>query len=676
MKQILLSLLTVLIFSGTLLAQTSQTKTKANAGRQPENGSESRSNETDEHGHHRFYKDTLLAKAGIFYDSLSLKGYRVLTTAQLQGNANYLAKFSANQTLVNSLVQDNGTRLLVNGAMSIRDSANINGLLTVGALTSLGNGLNVNGATNFNGITNLNNAVIIKGPVTANALTSLGAGLTVKGTTNFSDSVNVNGVSNLNNSVIIKGPVTANALTSLGAGLSVKGATNFSDSVNVSGTTSLNGTVIVKGPLTANALTSLGAGLNVKGTTNLSDSVNVNAPININALMSLVSGLNVTGATNLNGAVVAKGPLTANSLTSLSAGLNVKGTTNFSDSVNVNGPININTLMSLGSGLNVNGATNLNGAVVAQGPLTSNALTSLTAGLNVKGITNFSDSVNMNGPININAAMSLGSGLNVNGATNLNGTVVALGPVTVNATTNLGAGLNVNGPVVLKNGLTLQALPAGQTTDSLLTIGTDGTVKRKDASLLFNPHPSFSDLSLSGPLTGTTAQFSNGLSLGSTNSVLYQWQVAGGNPYLALSTAANANAFTLQPNGNIGIGTAAPGNYQLAVEGAVGARKLKITQASTWADYVFEPSYQLQPLPQVEAFIKEHKHLPEVPSAKEVAKNGIDMGETTVLLLKKIEELTLYMIEMKKENEEIRKENRKQHDEIELLKKQPINKGN
>jgi hypothetical protein len=577
MKQILLSLFTVWILNGVLLAQAPQPKTKTagSAGRQREKEPETGSHETGEHGRHRFYKDTLLAKAGIFYDSLSLKGYRVLTTAQLQGNANYLAKFSANQTLVNSLVQDNGSKLSVNGAVYIRDSLNINGLMTANALANLGAGLNVNGAT------------------------------------------------------------------------------------------SLNGPLIAKGPVTVNALTSLGAGLNVKGTTNLNDSVNVNGPININALMSLGSGLNVNGATNLNGTVVTKGPITANALMSLGAGLNVKGTTNLSDSVNVNGPININALMSLGSGLKVTGATNLNGSVVTQGPLTANALTSLGAGLNVKGTTNFSDSINVNGPININAAMSLGSGLNVNGATNLNGTVVALGPVTVNALTNLGAGLNVNGSVVLKNGLTLQALPAGQTTDSLLTIGADGTVKRKDASLLFNPHPSFSDITLTGPLTGTTAQFSNGFSLGSANSGVYQWKIAGSSPYLALSTAANANAFTLQPNGNIGIGTAAPGDYQLAVEGTIGARKLKVVATSPWADYVFDPAYSLRPLQEVEQFIHTYKHLPEVPTADKVKQEGVDVGETQTVLLKKIEELTLYLININKKMEALSKENEIMRQQIE-----------
>ena len=104
-------------------------------------------------------------------------------------------------------------------------------------------------------------------------------------------------------------------------------------------------------------------------------------------------------------------------------------------------------------------------------------------------------------------------------------------------------------------------------------------------------------------------------------------------------------------NGNVGIGIANPGPYKLAVEGIIGARKIKVTQANPWADYVFDSAYQLQPLTQVEQFIKTNKHLPDVPSAKEVAKDGIDVGDNQTLLLKKIEELTLYMIEMRKEIE-------------------------
>ena len=113
--------------------------------------------------------------------------------------------------------------------------------------------------------------------------------------------------------------------------------------------------------------------------------------------------------------------------------------------------------------------------------------------------------------------------------------------------------------------------------------------------------------------------------------------------------------FRMLSNGNVGIGTATPGIYKLAVEGTIGARKVRVTQLA-WADYVFEPTYQLLSLQQVEAFIKRYKHLPEVPSAKEVEENGIDIGENQTILLKKIEELTLYMIEQNKKLGTLQKE--------------------
>ncbi|MFL9485769.1 hypothetical protein ACI6Q2_23525, partial [Chitinophagaceae bacterium LWZ2-11] len=103
-------------------------------------------------------------------------------------------------------------------------------------------------------------------------------------------------------------------------------------------------------------------------------------------------------------------------------------------------------------------------------------------------------------------------------------------------------------------------------------------------------------------------------------------------------------------DGNVGIGTTNTGSNKLAVEGTIGARKLKITQITPWPDYVFDSSYVLTPLAQVEQFIKDNKHLPDVPSAKEVTDKGLDVGDNQAMLLKKIEELTLYMIEMKKEN--------------------------
>lgn len=110
--------------------------------------------------------------------------------------------------------------------------------------------------------------------------------------------------------------------------------------------------------------------------------------------------------------------------------------------------------------------------------------------------------------------------------------------------------------------------------------------------------------------------------------------------------------------GSLGIGMVNTGSHKLAVEGSIGARRVKVTQG-TWADFVFHPDYQLPSLMELEHFIKENKHLPEIPSEKEVAQDGLDLGDMNKKLLQKIEELTLYIIDLKKENaqqwEEIRK---------------------
>lgn len=109
----------------------------------------------------------------------------------------------------------------------------------------------------------------------------------------------------------------------------------------------------------------------------------------------------------------------------------------------------------------------------------------------------------------------------------------------------------------------------------------------------------------------------------------------------------------IDPFGNVGIGTTSP-TEKLSVNGNIRSKKIIVTQ-NGWSDYVFNDGYRLRPLTQVANFIKENKHLPDVPTAKEIAKDGIDVGATQAVLLKKIEELTLYIIDIKKENEQTKK---------------------
>jgi hypothetical protein len=120
----------------------------------------------------------------------------------------------------------------------------------------------------------------------------------------------------------------------------------------------------------------------------------------------------------------------------------------------------------------------------------------------------------------------------------------------------------------------------------------------------------------------------------------------------------------IDENGNVGIGTTNP-NQKLTVNGTIYGKEVKVDLSVPGPDYVFDKDYQLTSLEDIKTYIDQHKHLPEVPSAAAMEANGINLGEMNMLLLKKVEELTLYMIEqnkeitmLKKENNEIRKEMR------------------
>ena len=115
--------------------------------------------------------------------------------------------------------------------------------------------------------------------------------------------------------------------------------------------------------------------------------------------------------------------------------------------------------------------------------------------------------------------------------------------------------------------------------------------------------------------------------------------------------------------GNIGINTIPYTQYKFAVNGAAIATSFTVKANSNWPDYVFNADYQLPPLNAVKTYIGQNHHLPEIPSAAEVTKNGINLGKMDELLMKKVEELTLYLIEKDKEEKGQESKNNSQ-DEI------------
>ncbi|WP_456459765.1 hypothetical protein [Reichenbachiella sp.] len=109
----------------------------------------------------------------------------------------------------------------------------------------------------------------------------------------------------------------------------------------------------------------------------------------------------------------------------------------------------------------------------------------------------------------------------------------------------------------------------------------------------------------------------------------------------------------LRADGNVGIGTSAP-SAMLSVAGKMDAQEIEVkVDAGVVPDYVFASDYKLTTLEETASYIKENHHLPEIPSAKEMEANGMNVGEMNLLLLKKIEELTLHLIEMKAQNMEL-----------------------
>ncbi|MXV14532.1 hypothetical protein [Hufsiella ginkgonis] len=163
-----------------------------------------------------------------------------------------------------------------------------------------------------------------------------------------------------------------------------------------------------------------------------------------------------------------------------------------------------------------------------------------------------------------------------------------------------------------------------------LQVRTSGTNPGDYAALRFN----------AGGTTNLAAIYSEA----STGNFIFSQPRASGIMGFDLNSA---RIMTILNSGKVGIGTANP-DEKLTVNGKVHSTEVIVT-AVVGADFVFADDYALKPLAEVEKFVKENKHLPEIAPAAEMRNSGLQLGEMNIRLLQKVEELTLYMIEKDKE---------------------------
>lgn len=147
---------------------------------------------------------------------------------------------------------------------------------------------------------------------------------------------------------------------------------------------------------------------------------------------------------------------------------------------------------------------------------------------------------------------------------------------------------------------------------------------------------------------GTIGFISHGTTGEGINFINYDPSTASWRKTMSITNDNKVIIGNLKPTGTFA-------DYKLGVDGSIVCKRA-VVQLTNWSDFVFKPDYQLKPLNEIENFIKENGHLPDIPSESEITKVGMDVGEMNKLLLQKIEELTLHLIEIEKVNQSLQEQ--------------------
>jgi len=263
---------------------------------------------------------------------------------------------------------------------------------------------------------------------------------------------------------------------------------------------------------------------------------------------------------------------------------------------------------------------------------------------------------------------------------------MGIGTTTPTEKLTVAGNASLSGNITIGGTKTISYIPATDSTEEFLNFGLDNNINanihpiKNQCGFPHVPSSSYfsSSINLVGRANWTTSGNLNVLSMGYDGANgfidLAGENSTGGAPSLLIDyycgkdvivggqysgqgkLIATHSTYLATNDGSVGIGTTNTGSFKLAVEGKVGAREFVATLTNPFPDYVFAKEYKLMSLLELESYVNTNKHLPDIPTAAEVNKNGINLAEMNTTLVKKVEELTLYVIDQNKKIEEMQKE--------------------
>lgn len=286
------------------------------------------------------------------------------------------------------------------------------------------------------------------------------------------------------------------------------------------------------------------------------------------------------------------------------------------------------------------------------GNLSWNTITSGTAGATTATETP-TMSLSTLGRLSINGLTAPANGIIIDGTTNIS-------PIVANSASDGALRIYSPMPGLIYTGS--QFLDIDKDAIQSRKVGTFPNFTKSEQNLRLNPYGGnvgigTADNSVSATLLvhkSTNSSFGSAVFRGSTYYSHFHYGANEDTYIRGGKDGSNIILSDVEAGGKVGIGVA-PTTYKLEVNGTT--RSKEVIVETGWADYVFEDNYQLRSIDEMEAFVKKNKHLPNIPKASEIENNGLKVGETNKAMMEKIEELALYIIQLKKEIDVLKAKN-------------------